>query len=103
MRFFVLLLFLVYPLISTSQVARPVSRPYLCLTGPNILDTLLKKYEEELQYYGKATDTDIVIEWYENTTTGTWTLIERNEKDRDNICVIDTGERKPGMTNSKKS
>lgn len=85
-----LLFILLLVLPSTAAAQKQMYRPVICFESKNIDEIMSKRLGEELTYYGVDLDLGTNIEWYENKSTGTWTLLERKN---DNVCVIASGER----------
>lgn len=77
---------------AVSQTA--VNKQVVCWRGDfqTFKRNMEKAYNEQLVAYGISMDNKTIVEWYENATTGTWTIVERKN---DAICVIESGDKGP--------
>lgn len=90
-----LILIMLFPSALTAQLFN-ANKPVLCYRGDaqEFTNQLQEKYQEKLMLKGKNLDNDSIIEWYENSQTGTWTLVERKEN---LLCFLASGENGKGI------
>ena len=60
----------------------------------DFMNSMQEKYQEKLVIKGVSDDKTTSVEWYENNSTGTWTLIERKQS---MVCVLASGEKGPNF------